>query len=62
VWRFDSNALPTHLVHAGKHHRLMTNIAFGGAKGTTLHVTDSLNGEILTAEMPVPGKRMFAHR
>jgi gluconolactonase len=49
-------------VHTGKHHRLMTNIAFGGPKRSTLHITDSLNGEILTAEMPVPGKMMFAHR
>ena len=57
VWRFDANMLPTHLVHAGKHHRLMTNIAF---KGKTLYVTDSLNGEILTAEMPAAGKKMFS--
>ena len=57
IWRFDSNMLATHLVHAGKHHRLMTNIAF---RGKTLYVTDSLNGEILTAEMPVAGKRMFS--
>src|SRR2546423_468408 len=28
IWRFDDNMLPTHLVHAGKKHRLMTNIAF----------------------------------
>jgi len=62
VWRFDSNCLPTHLVHAGKHHRLMTNIAFGGAKRRTLYITDSLNGEILAAEMPVAGKKLFAHR
>jgi gluconolactonase len=40
----------------------MTNIAFGGAKRKTLYITDSLNGEILTAEMPVAGKRMFAHK
>ncbi len=46
----------------GKQHRLMTNIAFGGPKRRTLHITDSLNGEILTAEMPVAGKRMFSHR
>ncbi len=62
IWRFDSNCLPTHLAHAGKHHRLMTNIAFGGPKRKTLYITDSLNGEILTAEMPVAGKKMFAHR
>jgi gluconolactonase len=59
IWRFDSNCLPTHLVHAGKKHRLMTNIAF---KGKTLYITDSINGEILTAEMPVQGKKMFAHK
>ncbi len=62
IWRFDSNCLPTHLVHAGKHHRLMTNIAFGGPKRKTLYITDSLNGEILTAGMPVAGKKMFAHQ
>ena len=62
VWRFDSNCLPTHLAHAGKQHRLMTNIAFGGPKRRTLYITDSLNGEILTAEMPVAGKKMFAHQ
>ena len=59
VWRFASNFLPTHLVHAGSEHRLMTNIAF---KGSTLYITDSLNGEILTAEMPVAGKKLFSMR
>ena len=59
VWRFDSNCLPTHLVHAGNEHRLMTNVAF---QGKTLYITDSLNGEILRAEMPVAGKKMFSAR
>jgi gluconolactonase len=59
VWRFDANCLPTHLVHAGSAHRLMTNIAF---KGKTLYITDSLNGEILTAEMPVAGKKLFSEK
>jgi gluconolactonase len=40
----------------------MTNIAFGGAKRRTLYITDSLNGEILAAEMPAAGKKLFAHR
>src|SRR5258706_5355958 len=57
IWRFDSNMLPTHLVHAGGHHRLMTNIAF---RGRTLYITDSMNGEILAAEMPVAGKKLYA--
>jgi gluconolactonase len=62
IWRFDSNCLPTRLAHAGKQHRLMTNIAFGGPERRTLYATDSQNGEIVTADMPVAGKRMFAHR
>jgi gluconolactonase len=57
IWRFDANCLPTHLAHAGEEHRLMTNIAFRGKK---LFITDSLNGEILTAEMPVAGKKLFS--
>jgi gluconolactonase len=57
VWRFDANCLPTHLIHAGGAHRLMTNIAF---QGKTLYITDSLNGEILAAEMPVAGKKLFS--
>jgi gluconolactonase len=57
IWRFDCNGLPTHLVHSGSTHRLMTNIAF---RGRTLYITDSANGEILTAEMPVAGKKLFS--
>jgi gluconolactonase len=59
IWRFDDNCLPTHLVHAGKHHRLMTNIAFQGKR---LYITDSRNGEILTADMPFPGKKLYSMR
>ena len=58
IWRFDANCLPTHLVYA-EGHRLMTNVAFGGADGKTLYITDSMNGEILTAKMPVAGKAMY---
>src|ERR1700752_623250 len=61
VWRFDSNCLPTHLVAArkaaGSPHRRRTKVAF---KGKTLYITDSMNGEILTAEMPVAGKKLFS--
>ncbi|MGH7311589.1 MAG: SMP-30/gluconolactonase/LRE family protein, partial [Candidatus Rokuibacteriota bacterium] len=58
VWRFDANGLPTHLVHA-EGHRLLTNVAFGGPDRKTLYITDSLNGEILTARMPVAGKVLY---
>jgi gluconolactonase len=58
VWRFDANALPTHLVHADG-HRLLTNVAFGGPDRRTVYLTDSLNGEILTARLPVAGKLLY---
>ena len=59
VWCFDDNGLPTHLIHAGDTHRLMTNIAFGGPDNKTLFITDSLNGNIMTAELPIAGKTMY---
>jgi gluconolactonase len=60
IWRFDSNMLPTHLVHSENpdHHHL-ANIAFGGPDNKTLYITESMSGDILRAEMPVAGKTMF---
>jgi gluconolactonase len=58
VWRFDANGLPTHLVHADG-QRLLTNVAFGGADRRTLYIIDSLNAEILTADMPAAGKVLY---
>ena len=59
IWRFDDNGLPTHLIHSGDAHRLMTNIAFGGSDNKTLYITDSLNGNIMTADFPIAGKKMY---
>ena len=39
----------------------LTNIAYGGASGKTLYMTNSDTGEILAAEMPVAGKPMYSH-
>jgi gluconolactonase len=62
VWRFDANCLPTHLVHGGKKPRLITNLAFAGPGKKRLYLTDSLNGEILAADAPAGGKRLYSHR
>jgi len=63
VWRFDSNMLPTHLVHSEDHkHHHLANIAFGGPDMKTLYITESLSGDILVARMPVAGKQLFAHQ
>jgi gluconolactonase len=60
IWRFNANMLPTHLVHSEdpRHHHL-ANVAFGGPEYKTIYITDSLSGDILTAEMPVAGKKIF---
>lgn len=63
VWRFDSNMLPTHLVYSkNPHHHHLANIAFGGSDMRTLYITESLSGDILMAELPVAGKKLFAHQ
>ena len=63
IWRFDSNMLPTHLIYStdNKHHHL-ANIACGGADNKTLYITESLSGDILMAQLPVAGKKLFAHQ
>lgn len=60
VWRFDSNMLPTHLVYSdGPCHHHLDNCAFGGPDLKTLYITEALSGDVLTAWMPVAGKKMF---
>ena len=38
-----------------------TNCAYGGPDNRTLYITESKSGSVLTAPMPVPGRRMFSH-
>lgn len=60
IWRFDANMLPTHLVYAdGPHHHHLDNVAFGGPDLKTIYITEALSGDILTAKMPVAGKRLY---
>jgi gluconolactonase len=60
VWRFDAKMLPTHLVHSDdpKHHHL-SNVAYGGPDLKTLYMTDSMSGDVLVAQMPVAGKKLY---
>jgi gluconolactonase len=39
-----------------------TNVAYGGADGRTLYITESESGQILKAALPVAGRPMFSHR
>jgi hypothetical protein len=39
----------------------MTNMAYGGADGRTLCITEPYSGSILTARMPVREKALYSH-
>ena len=59
VWIWSPLGLPTHRITSCDGGLLTTNIAFGGKDGRTLFITNSLSNNILTAEMPVAGERMY---
>jgi gluconolactonase len=44
-----------------KHHHL-SNVAFGGPDLKTLYMTDSISGDVLMAQMPVAGKKLFGQQ
>jgi gluconolactonase len=37
----------------------LANLCFGGDDGKTIYITESMSGDILTARMPVAGKKMY---
>lgn len=60
VWTFSPSGEPVHRIKScmGAH---TTNIAFGWPDRTTLYITESATGTILTAKLDVPGKLMYSH-
>jgi gluconolactonase len=60
VWLFSRRGEPIARIQSdvGDH---TTNIAFGGADGKTLFITESESGSILQARAPSPGLRLFSH-
>jgi gluconolactonase len=61
VWLFSALGAPTHKVESCDGGLLTTNIAYGGPDNRSLFITNSFSGNILRAEMPIPGETMFAH-
>jgi gluconolactonase len=59
VWIVDANGEPVYRVNSceGLH---TTNVAYGGANGRTLYITESWSGSVLAAELDIPGKAMFS--
>lgn len=58
VWGFDRLGAPNCRILSPQ-GLFTTNVAFGGADGRTLYITESESGTILTATLPVAGKPLF---
>lgn len=62
VWVFDRDAVPLYRIKGASEGRSTTNLAFGGADGRSLFITESTTGTILRAELEIAGEAMFSHR
>jgi gluconolactonase len=60
VWVFSKYGVPLYQVKSCG-GEMTTNLAYGGEDRKTLYIVDSKAGNILTAQMPVAGKRMYSH-
>ncbi len=60
VWLFDPYGEPILRVRSSS-GRALTNIAYGGPDRRTLYILEAESGSILTARMPVPGRRLYSH-
>lgn len=61
VWLFSEMGEPLHRIQSCAGN-MTTNVAFGGADGRDLYITESQTGSILRARMPECGKTMYSHR
>jgi gluconolactonase len=61
VWLFSQLGEPLARIRscAGA---LTTNVAYGGPDGRSLFITESDSGQILVAQLAIPGRRMYSHR
>ncbi len=59
VWRFDRLGRPTQVINC--EGLPSTNAAFGGPDNKTLYITESSGGRILTARLPVAGRKLVSH-
>jgi gluconolactonase len=60
VWLFDFKGRLVTMIESA-HGDSITNLAYGGKDNQTLFMTESRAGLILTAQMPVAGRRMYSH-
>jgi gluconolactonase len=61
IWLFSPIGEPLYRVELPGKTARMTNMAYGGADGKTLFITESYSGAILAARMPTAGKILYSH-
>jgi gluconolactonase len=61
VWLFSPIGEPLYRVQLTGKTARMTNMAYGSPQRKTLFITESYSGAILSANMPVAGKRLYSH-
>lgn len=61
VWVFNARGEPTLRIDMPG-GLSPTNVAFGGADGRTLYITEAESGCVVTARLPTPGRPMFGGR
>jgi gluconolactonase len=61
IWLFSPIGEPLCRVQLPGKTARMTNMAYGGADGRTLFITESYSGSILAARMPIRGKTLYSH-
>jgi gluconolactonase len=59
VWVLNTRAEPVQVLR-GPEGASITNIAFGGPERSRLFVTDSTHGDVLFADLGVPGLPLHA--
>ena len=60
VWLFDAGASPSRESGPAPDSAI-TNVAYGGADRRKLYITESETGQVLVADVGVPGRTMYAH-
>ena len=60
VWLFSRLGEPIYRIQSSE-GLYTTNLAYGGAEGTHVFITESDSGTILRAELQVPGRAMYSH-
>lgn len=60
VWLFSAKGEPLYRIESCR-GEAVTNVAYGGADNKTLYITESESGSILTARLPIAGRKMYSH-